>query len=55
MPIVLCDTHSIQHYDVIRAFEKLQLMGDEYPRFAAKVLGDTLPVDMSGDARVHRA
>lgn len=40
---------------MIRAFEKLQLMSDEYPRLAVKILGDALPVEMPGDARVHRA
>lgn len=48
-------THSIQHDDVIRPFEKLQLMGDEYSRFTVKIFGDALPVEMPSNASIHRA
>lgn len=30
-------------------------MRNEYPCLAVKILGDALPVEMPGDARVHRA
>lgn len=40
---------------MIRLFEKLELMGDEDPRLAAKILSDAFLVKMFGDVSIHRA